>query len=1589
MPSYVDFNASKSFRDFLITKTLTAPNGPQTFTATNYSVNNLNTFADIDSGAVDSNRSNDLLQSQNSNIFKPLEYIVNENFNTIARKANLNLYPYFVGGQEHNLVGIMNTTNYDTESELFKFAAWNIQNNSQGPFFARLQQNLYSSTVGKVRLIDALEGNMATAINLLTGKEPLVETNPRITVAKTIPGKAIDFLQTIAGVEFPWTEIPGDYLSNPVNPTIARPTATTEIGKTLQDITGVIGSLFGIQRRPTITRKPSDLFIEYMGERQKSTLFDNLSYSKYAPDYTTTARSQNTSKIFNFVDNFAQGAKNFLGIEAPKGVAYIGDDRGNDVKYAMNDFNDRPVKSSYYLGIMFDPVQAQLFQRIKNIGEGGGISGKLTWISSLSKNVIGANNSEFSSERSQFEESLSTSQTFRDNSILGLTQEILETMPTDGGASRSHVANVIDQTSRIFREGDVMMSKGSAIKYVDQYSKQESGVEYCRVWTKDRSYMNNSDTMKRTGTIRKFESSVLSAPWNLNIYPNSNGNGGFDTGSTNIARKGDGFYAKKYMFSLENLAWKLSNNPGFTYNDLPYCERGPNGGRIMWFPPYDLKISEQNAAKWEENVFLGRPEPVYTYQNTSRAGQVSFKVIVDHPSILNLLVKDHFKGMSDEEADNYINAFFAGCEDVDFYGLIRKYTTLTPNDVESIKAYLNENKDPKTVIRHQSLLIPPADKVVPKNSNLPIGIPVTLYFKNDYPLVPSSGLPASLYTDKDYQKLYDEYILSKPEYLEILTIGLDKIKNQPESQWTNDFKNDYELLTDIPASSKPSTEAMDAMITGVNAKIEEGFSKLITNYNVFTTGLSTLKTALSDNKVQNITVQIQSSTSSAADERYNLKLSYRRSYSIILDIINKIVKDGYSTSDVIAKVVWSDVLETDVAKVEQPITIPLKYFGYGQNEGNFIIEFVGNIGEQKSGDGLSSVDNVDCSDNNAILTSSELKKTAPITFCCRKSVVGIQYTTQDPDTEISQPPIAKRKLVEETDTPTGIYQTPPIDEIKKIIMKTLSECYYFKKLEEESPIQFSSLREKLRYFHPAFHSMTPEGLNARLTFLNQCVRPGDTLPIRGLSDESDLNARNTTFGPPPICVLRIGDFYHSKIIIRDVNITFDDNVWDLNPEGIGVQPMIANVQLQVNFIGGHGLEKPVERLQNALSSNFYANTEMYDPRATATEDRTQFYKQNFTKEFLDSINKEGNLSVTANPKDTLTTTDSVIQGSYIGTPGNSLDYTKFIDKSNESVYYLTESYFDIFRLNYDKVIKTYGSKLASIILSPDYRTIHNYTVQTGAGTETIELLGNYRKGYELERLLSNFKVVISGKTASENITSLMGFSNNMTSGIAARSETLLNPYVLKTVCKIIDDIPIDVVYMSILERKRNELIKTLDKLNFIIEYGYDGKVEKNVYTGANFTGYTYDIFYGAYSSAISFIKDNHSKFSEDLDTSYDFNGTAMTTDDLYYFLSILLRDYRKEILDLYTKDPIFTTKIQRNIEKKLDAFLTTEPESKNFGITRYPIRKNENKLLFGTTTEFIITDDVIKEKILNTHKTKGNSTTTTLNYYRSVYGTLG
>lgn len=164
------------------------------------------------------------------------------------------------------------------------------------------------------------------------------------------------------------------------------------------------------------------------------------------------------------------------------------------------------------------------------------------------------------------------------------------------------------------------------------------------------------------------------------------------------------------------------------------------------------------------------------------------------------------------------------------------------------------------------------------------------------------------------------------------------------------------------------------------------------------------------------------------------------------------------------------------------------------------------------------------------------------------------------------------------------------------------------------------------YFYPVFHSQTPEDFHKRLTFLHQCQRQGAAKrwnsPVNG---ENSTMARNSVFGRQPICILRVGDFFYTKVIIENYTIDYSETTWDMNPEGFGMQPMLAKVTLQLKLIGGQSLKGPIDALQNAVSFNYYANSSftdagMYKLPSKAADNQEAFIKDILIKEQSD-LNK--------------------------------------------------------------------------------------------------------------------------------------------------------------------------------------------------------------------------------------------------------------------------------------------------------------------------------------------------------------------------------
>jgi hypothetical protein len=576
---------------------------------------------------------------------------------------------------------------------------------------------------------------------------------------------------------------------------------------------------------------------------------------------------------------------------------------------------------------------------------------------------------------------------------------------------------------------------------------------------------------------------------------------------------------------------------------------------------------------------------------------------VDHPSILNLLVREHFKSVNETDTDAYINAFFAGAKDIDFYSLIRQYTHLDSDDIKMIQNYLGNGGNPSDIQRFKSgvssVVKDSPDGTSTQDANKEnVKKKLKLVFPNDSP-----GEGDKNTSDTSYKEIISK--INKTNSETLLRKALSEIITGTTSNDLNDCKSVFGKDR-LDSSESAST------INKVATDLQLMFTANDTATTDFINSLTGLTVDLESKSVNgDVVILINSTTSKSGDEESNYQLSVRRSHAVYLTVLKILNKNNVVSKWNFEKLdsqSFPDGMEVYTYENQYKLTD----LGYEGQTGNLIIRTT-NYGYN------ANIDNVYCS--KISYNNNQLTEFTPLSYGCRASIFSVEYDkTKKVDSPINGS--VNTKL-----NPNGTVSTnktkPTIDVMKRIIMKTLSEEFYFKKLEESSPMIYSSLKEKLRYFHPGFHSMTPEGLNSRLTFLQQCLRPGDTIPIKGLSDNSDINARNTTFGPPPVCVLRVGDFYNSKVIIKDLNIQFEQNVWDLNPEGIGIQPMIADVTMQISFLGGHGLEKPVERLQNALSSNFFANTEMYDERSTNTSKidgkSIDDIKSGFTKDFLEKL----------------------------------------------------------------------------------------------------------------------------------------------------------------------------------------------------------------------------------------------------------------------------------------------------------------------------------------------------------------------------------
>ena len=1115
---------------------------------------------------------------------------------------------------------------------------------------ARVEREILKNTIGRVNLQNAVS-DPVFALQLLQGNAPLIERNWQITRPANFVFKAADFAARLAGFNFPGSLIPGDYFTTDEQNLSSFGQISDAFNGGKDPRGGTLGNLFG---NLLSQKSPSQLFLDNTGGGQKSQLYFNLRFNRYSPDY-------NKGAIGEILDGAIKITNDILD-NPTKGGYYVGSKKtdasridGPAGEIPLNPFNQE-VQSIVYgpdkLAKDFEGEGLKFKFGLAGRGlyDDGGLDGGLVWTSPKYNNPgykakiggdQGSQDPEYNLVKSRLEQDLSQGYDFKQSSILDQTQRLLDSTP-GGGKRLSHVGNAINQLSKVFNDGYKEITKGSKVISYTNRNGIEVGNEYCRVFTKDTPYYTFADLQKTDGNIRKFTYSVLDSTYNLNIAPLKN------PGSTNIVNN----KVKKYMFSIENLAWRTSNRAGLRVEDLPDCEKGPNGGRVMWFPPYDLSFNEQTTPHFSDTNFLGRPEPIYTYQNTKRTGTLSWKIVVDHPSILNVIVDKELKNEKTVQRVNQIvDSFFAGCKKYDIYELAKKYNMLSSaeiNDIQTLITGGGSTYDDWESVKYEVSAPNNAPPAVSPTPSLKQYEGYGYYFDNDIPN-PNSNSTTS---EADWLSTYNTYTSASrvSGYVAVAKTQVDKekVKGFFDNVIISNYTQNLELIKEI-----------EAIFT--NNKNPDG-----------TTNAT-------------ITMTLRGSASPSNSDSYNLNLIKRR-----VDSVTQYFKKTTLSQYIIA----NKLIIKDSSSGLLPAVTPKMTNG---SSGNY-----------------------DCTkdivDNNNKVTKDS-QTFSPNAMACRTVLIadinisidkkGDKPNGDATNNNITNPPIQGVKP--KPPTPPTVTVTQKIkDGVSKIILRRLlSECDYFQLVNESNPMFYDTIKEQIKYFSPAFHAITPEGLNSRLTFLQQCTRPGDTIPIIDADGRPKYNsAINTSFGAPPVLVLRVGDFYNTKIIPTSLNVSYDPLILDLNPEGIGVQPMIAKITMNFNFVGGSGLKQPIDTLQNALSFNYFANTEMYDERAEFTDDSFKKIDDELVKSILDSPPTVGVDNVDNNiPNeggDTIgviinksTNSDESTGGTTSGATSGTTSFTKIMD----SLHTTGQDYITSVVNKTEQVITDYNKPILDLLFS--------------------------------------------------------------------------------------------------------------------------------------------------------------------------------------------------------------------------------------------------------------------------------------------------
>lgn len=758
--------------------------------------------------------------------------------------------------------------------------------------------------------------------------------------------------------------------------------------------------------------------------------------------------------------------------------------------------------------------------------------------------------------------------------LLYKTKQLFDNVKISSLIGRTSIAKDEDEINDIDSTTDTVLYKYKA----NPRGRALNDGSFYRSWTKTKPY-GSHDTRIRHGEMDKYQEALNRFRVTVDSKGKVSSSPAYLLDNTVLKKNGfvriaptaeehwlnkDGNY--KTMLSIENLAWKDCEK---TSNNFVDGEIGPNGGRIMWFVPYGLSFNESVGVSWNSDRFIGRGEKIFTYSKTRRDANLAFKLLVDYPSTINNYSARNIpdpKGRQTDSLHYDILRYFAGCE---------TKNNINPPELPVQPKDSGDNIDPK------------------ESAGEGNKITISVYYPNNYTghyiVDPYSN---SNFVDPDFEKYIftgknakvaggKGYCCLPTGVSDITDIGTSvEVFRTPTQKETCYYRVDQDCCYGYTGRK------INTMNFNNKASYKDEWGTETHDFNL---NKKDGRYSLFD-----FLYVISSLSGETIDKNISpLSDNWETNIGELKTIINSLAESGAFKDKDELDSLRNFLLSADIKE----ITFNGVATDQDPNDSPRLAKLRGNACRELLKKYIN-IDKIPTDKKRGMVKKVKLKNKHNV----NPTEVKISRRC-DIEIEYNLPKVSRENDTLYTDeyneTFTTTTQTNADDDKSEVRFYGGQEWMNFHELESTTlGLTNESVYDKQRHFGPAYHSTTPEGFNARLNFLHQCTRQGHTMTA---SDKVNTgSAGNLGFGRMPVCVLRLGDFIYGKIIINSLNINFNDGngmLWDMNPEGIGVQPMCAEVRINITFIGGQSLNGPLPRIQNGVSFNYYANTGAYDPRA--------------------------------------------------------------------------------------------------------------------------------------------------------------------------------------------------------------------------------------------------------------------------------------------------------------------------------------------------------------------------------------------------------